>query len=77
MRAIEEKDSQLKRIIKANDSRATRQDEEWLIAITSDHGGTMDGHGPLNEVNRKVSLFFFGDSLKSGKIPVDCETNHS
>ena len=37
----------------------------------------MDGHGPLNEVNRKVSLFFFGDSLKSGKIPVDCETNHS
>ena len=48
-----------------------------MITITSDHGGTTSGHGPKNEPNRKISLFFYGDSLKSGPIPVDCETDHS
>ena len=61
----------------AIDARATRQDEEWLIAITSDHGGTHAGHGPKDEPNRKVSIFLKGDSLKSGIIPVDCEVDHS
>ena len=77
LRSIEIVDSQIKRLMDAIDLRETREDEEWLITITSDHGGRGTSHGPKDEDNRKISIFFIGDSIKSGTIPVDCEVDHS
>ena len=37
--SIETTDTSIKRLMDAINSRATRNDEEWLITITSDHGG--------------------------------------
>ena len=60
-------------MIDAIDARATRNDEEWLITITSDHGGTKDGHGPKTEENKKIAVLLHGDVLRSGKIVAECE----
>ena len=75
--AVEEKDSQIQRLMDAINSRATRNDEEWLITITSDHAGVMAGHQWLDEPCRKIPLFFHGDVLRQGKILADCETDLS
>ena len=45
--------------------------------MTSDHGGFFDFHGPQNEPCRKIPLIIGGDGVKTGRMPVDCEINHS
>lgn len=63
----------------AIESRSTRQEEEWLIAVTTDHGGSNNSrdHGAWYETDRHIFLILSGDGLKSGEIPPDCETNVS
>ena len=36
---IEEKDGQVKLLLEAIERRPTRSEEEWLVVVTTDHGG--------------------------------------
>ena len=47
-------------------------EEEWLIAITTDHGGEFAYHGVWSEDCRKIFLILSGDGIKHGQIPPDC-----
>ena len=72
MAEIEEKDGQVKLLLDAIERRQTRNDEEWLVIVTTDHGGEELGHGPKTEPNRKIPLIIAGDKIKSGLIDKDC-----
>ena len=44
--AIEEADAHLGRILEAIEKRPTRKREDWLVVVTTDHGGKGRGHFP-------------------------------
>ena len=72
-------DAIVQRVLTTIEARPTRQDEEWLIVVTADHGGNSFDlqHGDLNEECRVIFLIFSGDGIKKGEIPPDCETQVS
>jgi len=51
MLAIEDADERMGRIL---DAVEAREGEDWLIAVTTDHGGVGNGHGPLNADNQTI-----------------------
>ena len=58
-------------MLEAIDTRANRKDEEWLVAVTTDHGGgdgdfdgDDNGHGEWNKYCRTIWLVLKGDGLK-------------
>ena len=64
----------------AIESRSNRENEEWLIAITSDHGGgglNYKSHGNYEELDRKILLILSGDGIRAGYIGADCDTKVS
>jgi predicted AlkP superfamily pyrophosphatase or phosphodiesterase len=69
--AIEILDNQVGRILDAIDARPTRSQEEWLIAMTTDHGGEGTSHGALTDACRTIWLLLSGDSIEAGDIPSD------
>ena len=48
-----------------------------MVIISSDHGGQHDGHGFLNEENRKIPFIIYGDGIKAGQVQIDCDTHVS
>ena len=72
--AIEIADGQIGRVLDAIDSRSSRHEEEWLVAITTDHGGQAGiFHGDFSEECRKIFLILSGDRVKKNEIPPDCD----
>lgn len=67
-RAIELSDLRIGAMIDAILSRPTFPAEDWLIVITSDHGGDTGGHGHDNLANRSVPLLFSGPSVVPGPM---------
>jgi arylsulfatase A-like enzyme len=49
--AIEDSDVRLGRLI---DAVQARTDEDWLIAVSTDHGGSGGGHGPMDAENQTI-----------------------
>lgn len=43
--AVHSADSEAYKLIKRMESRATYNDEDWLVIISSDHGGVLNRHG--------------------------------
>jgi predicted AlkP superfamily pyrophosphatase or phosphodiesterase len=43
--AIERVDGYIGRLLEAIDARKTRDHEDWLVLVSTDHGGSGDGHG--------------------------------
>lgn len=54
--AFRENDAQCKLIIDAIESRDTYETEDWLIILTSDHGGYNTGHGFLTIQERMTFI---------------------
>lgn len=52
--AIEDVDVQVGKLMSALKSRANYADEEWLILVTTDHGGLGNSHGGVSEQERKI-----------------------
>jgi len=52
--AIETVDGHIGSIITALQSRPTYSEEDWVILITTDHGGIGTGHGGSTTVERKI-----------------------
>jgi predicted AlkP superfamily pyrophosphatase or phosphodiesterase len=68
--AIEVVDRQVGQLLKAIDSRPSRKRENWLILVSTDHGGKGTGHGDGHKVPeiRTVFLIVSGTAARQGKI---------
>ncbi len=64
--AIALADQQLGQMVDATEARSA--DEEWLVVVTTDHGGEGNGHGALNEACQTVWLVIAGDAVVPGEI---------
>ena len=78
--AIERVDSQIKRCLDAIAARENRDQEEWLIVVTSDHGGggiDYFSHGDYSRLDRRILLTISGDGIRPGHIGADCNNTVS
>ena len=68
MKAIEETDGHVGRIIKAVHGRKTYAREDWLILVSTDHGGSDKGHGKNIPEHRTIFVIVSGPSAGHGGI---------
>jgi predicted AlkP superfamily pyrophosphatase or phosphodiesterase len=68
--AIQRVDAHLGIVLAALEKRATRKDEDWLIVVTSDHGGKGTGHSNGHKVPEILNSFLIvsGASAERGKF---------
>jgi predicted AlkP superfamily pyrophosphatase or phosphodiesterase len=70
VKAIERVDGYVGELLAAIESRPTRADEDWLILVTTDHGGSGTSHSNGHD-NPEVAcswLVVSGDAAERGKI---------
>ena len=68
--AIERVDGHIGKLLDAIEARLTRDDEEWLVLVTTDHGGSGTGHSDGHD-NPEVACSWMvvsGDGAKRGVI---------
>ena len=63
---ISEVDGRIAVLLDAILGRTTVADEEWLVVVTSDHGGLDTNHGSLNWECRTIPLIAAGPSVQPG-----------
>jgi predicted AlkP superfamily pyrophosphatase or phosphodiesterase len=68
LKAIEKVDTQVGDILKAMQKRATYEKEDWLILVSTDHGGKGKGHGNDTPEERTIFLIVSGPSAARGTI---------
>ena len=66
---IEDVDGYIGLVISAMESRLNFENEEWLIIITSDHGGNMSGHGGQTIEERIIPIILSSHYTDSLNIP--------
>lgn len=68
--AIEQADKHVGEVLAALKARPTYDDEEWLILVTSDHGGRGTGHGGGHNVPeiRNSFLIVSGPAAQRGRL---------
>jgi predicted AlkP superfamily pyrophosphatase or phosphodiesterase len=66
--AIERADNLVGRAVEAVKARKTYADEDWLIVVTSDHGGKGTGHGGGHKIPEILNSFLIvsGSAAKRG-----------
>ena len=73
--AIESTDALLQPLLEAVYSREINHNEDWLVIISTDHGGKIDGshedHPYDPEVTRVFSVFRNNNTNDKGLIPYD------
>ncbi|MCE9546837.1 MAG: alkaline phosphatase family protein [Planctomycetia bacterium] len=71
IKAIEETDARVGRIVEAVKKRPTYAQEDWLILVSSDHGGWGTGHNSHRNVVPEIRKVFFianGPAAEKGTI---------
>ena len=66
---IEDVDEYIGLVISAMEERLNYNNEEWLIIITSDHGGNMSGHGGQTIEERIIPIILSGSYVDNSNIP--------
>lgn len=66
--AIQKVDEQVGDLLKAMTDRPTFADEDWLIVVSTDHGGSGKGHGQNIPEHRTIFLIVSGKSAARGAI---------
>jgi predicted AlkP superfamily pyrophosphatase or phosphodiesterase len=68
--AIERADAKVGRLVAAMKARKTFADEDWLVVVTSDHGGKGKGHGSGHQTPEILNSFLIvsGDSAQRGEF---------
>lgn len=66
--AIQGVDALVGRLVEVADDRRVNANEDWLIILSSDHGGSEKGHGLDIPEHRTVFLILDGPSVKPGAI---------
>ncbi len=66
--AIEKADSEVGEMISAIKNRETYHKENWLVLVTTDHGGSNFGHG--KDIPEHTTIFYIanGKDVKQGEI---------
>ena len=67
--AIENVDEYIGWVIDAMENRPTFQNEDWLIMITSDHGGIGYNHGGQSIEERQIPIILSGSLISGETIP--------
>ena len=66
--AIEKADEYVGALLMAMEKRPTVQKEDWLIVVSTDHGGRGKGHGNNTPEERTIFLIVSGKSAARGTI---------
>lgn len=68
--AIERVDQHVGEVLAALEKRSTRASEDWLIVVTSDHGGKGTNHSKGHQVPEILNSFMIvsGESAQRGKF---------
>lgn len=67
-KAIEKTDSYVGELLKALRKRPTYAAEDWLILVSTDHGGSGRGHGRNIPEHRTIFFIAHGPSVQRGTI---------
>lgn len=76
---IETTDLHVKTVIDALHSRSTFANEDWLILVSSDHGGGglfADQHGPDTPTDRTMFIIASGPSVVPANMPSGAQRPH-
>lgn len=66
---IEQTDAQLGQLLSALRTNSNYANENWLIIVTTDHGGTLDGsHGRNEPAHRRIPFIISGLTSARGKL---------
>ncbi len=65
---LESIDAQIGQIMDAVNQRANRDQEEWLVLLSTDHSGSGTSHGQNIPEHRLVPLIVSGDGAVTGEI---------
>lgn len=68
VKAIETADEQVGAVVDAMRSRPNYAQEDWLVIVTTDHGGTGTIHGGQSLVERTVFIIVSGEGTRNGVI---------
>jgi len=71
LKAIERSDLQLGTMVSALEQRPTIKNENWLIILSADHGGSDFGHGKNIPEHTTVFYIAWGKSAVKGEIQQD------
>jgi predicted AlkP superfamily pyrophosphatase or phosphodiesterase len=66
--AIHGVDAQIGQVLAALRRRPAFGREDWLIALTTDHGGSQKGHGKNTPAHRTIFVILHGSSIQPGQI---------
>ncbi len=67
--ALERVDSQVGTVLRAVRERPDYEREDWLVIVSTDHGGTIDGgHGRDIPLHRTIPLIVSGPSAARGRL---------
>ncbi|NKI28458.1 DUF4983 domain-containing protein [Arenibacter sp. 6A1] len=66
--AIETVDQSIGKIMSALKTRKTYEKEDWLILVSTDHGGISNNHGGNSDEERTIFIIASGDSIAKRKI---------
>ena len=67
--AVRESDRHVGEVLSAIAARPTFAEEDWLIVVTSDHGGWERAHGHMSTQCYTVPLIVAGRRVAQGRIP--------
>lgn len=68
MNAVEGVDAEIKQVLNGLKNRNNYANEDWLILLTTDHGGIGLGHGGNTNNERHIWWIASGPSIPSGQI---------
>lgn len=68
MNAISHVDSHVGELLRAMRARPKFTEEDWLVLITTDHGGKGNGHGGDSDNERNIWLIAHGQNLPKDKL---------
>ncbi len=69
LEAIEKVDAHVGAVLAALKKRANHAQEDWLVLVTTDHGGIDKGHGGQTIDERTIWLVANGDNVTPGALP--------
>lgn len=63
IQAMDRADAELGRLLQAIEARPSYAEENWLIIVSTDHGGSSTGHGGNRPEHRKVAVVMSGAGI--------------